>query len=276
MPSPGRASCLLAAWLVLARLDAAQAVRSTSTGGAGLEVAAMEAERLMLEDLERWQAQRRSRKPSRILQAFRWVLSGLGGYPDASFYEKAAKHDVLQEHVAALQGAGIWKGMCDHGHQLDVAPNSNASLLQLHLESRETAYLHKIAKVVLEDLRGNDTDPGDNIPRMQEEADLPPNVTSSFREKMQKAWLYFPSRTGVAHDILNIVTSLVGLDPNRVCAFKLLYSFTSFEEEDDYPYFPKGCIDNFAEVLTGGAQSATSHVPLLVALLMLAISSLWA
>lgn len=120
-------------------------------------------------------------------------------------------------------------------------------------------------------------DPDDNDPNMPEQS-----VKEKPKSWTEKAWKTYqtvyktlaPIRGGVGN--VGATFAAMGLGPEN-CVLKLAYIMYSEDDEDDYPYLPRGCGDGFNFLITlGGAPHnwASLHISGMLLLVLLLESGL--
>lgn len=241
---------------------------------------------------------------SLLMKGFRFILSGMGSSAEANLALKRAKNELLQEHVQALHDHGYY-GCAAPGHALSNRSISSSLLevktrskVQTHLSAMSQSQMEAFAKTVFAEFHGHplddehmlgryfvdkdhreeattteppaDDDAGDNQPRQQ---DLPENVKPGFKKKLDGARRWFVDKTVNFRGQHGNALANIFMVFKDSCMVKLLFAFYKHEGEDDYPYFPRGCVDSWGEVMTTGdafraAQCLSRTVLLLVGALL--------
>lgn len=140
-------------------------------------------------------------------------------------------------------------------------------------DESEWAELHEVQMALLEDHANIlENNAGSDVRAPEEDPNLPEqNVKEQPEHWSEKAWKTYqtvyktlaPLRGGVGN--VAATFAAMGLGPEN-CVLKLAYILYSEDDEDDYPYLPRGCGDGFNFLL--GAAGPHNYLGIVGTLLL--------
>lgn len=147
-------------------------------------------------------------------------------------------------------------------------------------DDSEWAELHEVQMALLEDhVNILENSAGSDVRAPEEDPNMPEqNIKEQPEHWSEKAWKTYqtvyktlaPIRGGVGN--VAATFAAMGLGPEN-CVLKLAYILYSEEDEDDYPYLPRGCGDGFNFLMPGAARPHSCLGVLAILLLVLLLES---